>query len=83
MDRTEAYRQAEVARLNREAGTRAELEERYGQVFDTSELTELFEVYSFAAPYIFVRRKADGVEGTLEFQHMPRFYFNFIENPNR
>jgi hypothetical protein len=24
-----------------------------------------------------VRRKSDGVKGSLEFQHNPRFYFNF------
>ena len=25
-----------------------------------------------------VRRRADGVKGSLEFQHNPRFYFNFV-----
>lgn len=29
------------------------------------------------APLVVVRRKADGVKGSLEFQHNPRFYFNF------
>jgi hypothetical protein len=29
------------------------------------------------APLVVVRRKADGVKGSLEFQHMPRYYFGF------
>jgi len=29
------------------------------------------------APFIAVQRKSDGVKGSLEFQHQPRFYFNF------
>ena len=31
----------------------------------------------FVAPLIVVRRKSDGVRGSLEFQHDPRLYFNF------
>jgi hypothetical protein len=30
------------------------------------------------APFVVVRRKADGRKGSLEFQHHPRFYFNFM-----
>jgi hypothetical protein len=33
----------------------------------------------FAAPYVVVRRKSDGVKGSLEFTHHPRVYFNFQE----
>ena len=29
------------------------------------------------APYVVVRRNADGVKGSLEFQHEPRFYFKW------
>ena len=29
------------------------------------------------APFVVVRRKGDGKKGSLEFQHQPRFYFNF------
>lgn len=43
----------------------------------TDELIEQFEVRGFAAPFVVVRRKADGVEGSLEFTHSPRVYFNF------
>jgi hypothetical protein len=29
---------------------------------------------------VVVKRKSDGVVGSLEFQHHPRFYFNFAED---
>jgi hypothetical protein len=47
------------------------------QTWDTQQLQEDFEVKSFLAPYVLVRRKSDGVEGLLEFTHSPRLYFNF------
>ena len=59
---------------------RKELEKVYGQVWDTQELQRDFSVQGFLAPCVSVTRKSDGVKGTLEFQHMPRFYFNFIES---
>jgi hypothetical protein len=34
-------------------------------------------VIGFLAPFVVVRRKIDGVKGSLEFQHHPRFYFGF------
>jgi len=43
----------------------------------TAEMSELFTVHSFMAPFVIVTRKADGVKGTLEFTHSPRFYFGF------
>lgn len=56
---------------------RKELEEKYGRVWDTDELTEEFVVEGFLAPFVTVRRKEDGVRGSMKFTHMPRFYFNF------
>jgi hypothetical protein len=35
-------------------------------------------IIAFLAPLVVVRRKADGVKGSLEFQHRPRLYFNFV-----
>jgi hypothetical protein len=32
----------------------------------------------FLAPLVVVRRRADGVKGSLEFQDRPRIYFNFV-----
>jgi hypothetical protein len=61
--------------------TRAELETNHGKgnVFDTTELGEHFEVIGFAAPFVSVVRKSDGKKGSLLFQHSPRYYFDFIE----
>ncbi len=46
--------------------------------WDTAEATGLFEFLGFAAPFVLVRRRANGVRGTLEFTHQPRRYFNFV-----
>jgi hypothetical protein len=57
---------------------RKRLETQYGKVWDTAELSEDTEVLGFMAPYVVVRRRSDGRKGSLEFQHSPRFYFNFV-----
>jgi hypothetical protein len=44
----------------------------------TQELSNDFEVIGFMAPFVAVRRKSDGVKGSMEFTHNPRFYFNFV-----
>jgi len=46
--------------------------------WDTDAVREQFEVLGFAAPFVVVRRKSDGVKGSLEFTHSPRIYFNFV-----
>ena len=63
-----------------EDAERARLEAKYGQVWDTKQLQEDFAVTGFGAPYVVVTRKTDSVVGSLEFQHSPRYYFNFTEN---
>jgi hypothetical protein len=45
--------------------------------WSTAELQEDFEVLGFALGMCVVRRRADGVEGTLEFDHAPRVYRGF------
>jgi hypothetical protein len=80
IDPTEDARRALVAVINGQAAERAALEERYGQVWDTSELADDFEVLGFAAPFVVVRRKAGGKLGSLMFQHFPRYYFSFQED---
>ena len=77
-DPTEAARRERLAKINAEPGSREALEGQHGQVWDTQQLAQDFEVIGFLAPLVVVRRKADGVKGSLEFQHMPRFYFNFV-----
>jgi hypothetical protein len=57
---------------------RKRLEAQYGRVWDTDQLSQEFEVLGFMAPYVVVRRKSDGRKGSLAFQHLPRFYFNFV-----
>lgn len=59
--------------------TRIDLEARFGQVWDTKELQTDFTVVGFAAPFVVVIRKSDGVKGSLEFTHSPRFYYAFTE----
>ncbi len=76
-DPTEDARRALQARTNLEATERASLEERHGQVWDTSQLREDFEVHSFSAPFIVATRLSTGEKGSLMFQHGPRFYFSF------
>lgn len=76
-DAIEAIRRQRVDEINAEPGSREALEVQYGQVWDTDQLCEDFEAIGFMAPFIVVRRRTDGVKGSLEFQHSPRFYFNF------
>lgn len=76
-DPTEAKRREMVAEINAEPGSRLDLEARHGQVWNTSELQSEFEVIGFLAPLIVVRRRCDGIKGSLTFQHSPRFFFDF------
>ncbi len=75
-DLTEAFRRLRLAELNPGVG-RTELEQRYGTVLDPVELAAAYKVMRFMAPLVVVKRKADGRIGSLEFQHNPRFYFNW------
>ncbi|HEY7118885.1 MAG TPA: hypothetical protein VH475_20010 [Tepidisphaeraceae bacterium] len=73
----ETMRRAMTATVNASAATRDELAAAHGAVWDTAELQREFEVLGFAAPFVVVRRWADGRKGSLMFQHDPRFYFAF------
>jgi hypothetical protein len=77
IDPTEPIRRERLVEINAESGSREALEAQYGQVWDTEQLGQDFEVIGFMAPLVVVRRKDEGVKGSLEFQHHPRFYFNF------
>lgn len=79
MDETENIRRTMVAEINSNPNDRELLSQKYGQIWDTSEMSKDFEVLGFMAPYVVVVRQVDGVKGTLMFQHNPRFYFNFRE----
>ena len=78
-DETEALRRQRQAELN--VGlSRAELEGFYGKVWTTDELRAEFEVLAFLAPLVVVKSRADGSLGSFEFQHSPRFFFNYVKD---
>ena len=58
-DPTEATRRQLVAQINAVSGSREALEAQHGQVWDTSQLCDDFEVLGFAAPLVVVRRRAE------------------------
>jgi hypothetical protein len=62
----------DLGEINARPGTREYLETQHGQVWDTDQLREEFDVLGFAAPLIVVRRRSDGVKGSLMFQYSPR-----------
>jgi hypothetical protein len=76
-DETEAIRRQQLVEINARPGSREALEAQHGQVWDTRQLGQDFNVEGFMAPYVIVRRKADGQRGSLMFQHDPRYYFSF------
>jgi hypothetical protein len=76
-DPTETVRRNLQALLNSSEFTRAEVELRGVQCWDTQELSRDFVVDGFRAPFVVVTRKVDGVVGTLMFRHHPRLYFGF------
>ena len=78
IDETETMCRQRLAEINAEPGAREALETQHGQVWSPSEMSRDFEVIGFLAPHVVVRRLADGKKGSLEFQHNPRFYFNFM-----
>lgn len=78
IDRLESLRRLRLAEINREPADRESLQARYGEVWDTAELTDRFEVVEFLAPFVLVRRRLDQQLGSIEFQNQPRFFFNFV-----
>ena len=46
--------------------------------WNTKELQEDFEVIGFGAGMCVVKRKEDGVKGSLDFDHAPRVYYDFV-----
>lgn len=69
-DKTEAIRRELQAEINSSPVT-AE------KTWTTAELQAEFDVVGFAAPFVVVRRRVDGVKGSLAFKHSPRVYFDF------
>jgi ATP-dependent Zn protease len=76
-DPTESQRREMTHQINAVEGSRADLEAKHGQVWDTTQLQQEFEVLSFMAPFVVVRRRSDRAMGSVMFQTNPRFYFEF------
>ena len=76
-DPTESTRRQMLADINASPGSREALEAKHGQVWDTAQLQDDYEVIGFAAQLVAVRRKADAQKGSLMFQSSPRLYFRF------
>jgi hypothetical protein len=74
-DETEDIRRAMIEMCAPESDL-AKAKERW----DTEALARDFIVHGFLAPFVHVTRKADGVQGSLEFTHYPRWYFNFVRD---
>ncbi|NQS88501.1 hypothetical protein HQ584_01745 [Patescibacteria group bacterium] len=83
MDATENFRRAKVESINTEIKStdidseRIRLEEKYGEVWNTNEVSNAFEIVGFMAPYVVAINRETNIKGSLEFQDNPRFYFNF------
>ena len=63
--------------INESALEREALEKKWGEVWDTKQVQQVFKIHGFLAPFVSVTRLADGRKGALTFQHMPRYYFCF------
>jgi hypothetical protein len=79
-DPTEGIRILLATEINSNPDDRQTLEMKYGQVWNTEELSREFNVVGFFAPFVMVERKVDGARGSLTFQHHPRFYFDFCKS---
>jgi hypothetical protein len=76
-DETEPIRRQMVAEINANPGSREALQAKHGQVWDTGELQDDYQVLGFMAPFVVACRRSDGVRGSLMFQNSPRFYHSF------
>jgi hypothetical protein len=72
-------RRNELIRVNDRDLAKEALAKDYGEVLTTAETQEKYQILQFMAPYVLVTRLGDGKKGTLQFSHLPRYYFNFQE----
>ena len=63
-----------------EETARTDLSEKYGQVWNDSELLAEFAASIFDGPVLRVIRKSDGVRGAVAYIDKPRLYFAFVED---
>ena len=72
MDVTENARRELTKKINSLKADRENLEDKFGQVWNTEELTAEFEVQGFLAPFVVVIQKRS-VKGSMMFQDYPDF----------
>ena len=71
IDETETIRREMVADNQRRPWTRPDLEAKHGQVWDTANCKNDFEVIGFAAPFVVVKRRSDGSKGQSHVPEQP------------
>ena len=75
VDLTETTRRAMLASEEIQADL-----EKAVKHWDTDQLRAEFDVIGFLAPFVTVRRRADGKVGSMKFSHSPRVYFDWEED---
>jgi hypothetical protein len=73
-DDTEAVRREMIATGQPSADLAADPDRKW----TTAEMQAEFEVISFAAPLVVVRKRSTGELGSLKFVHSPRVYFAWL-----
>jgi hypothetical protein len=61
-----------------EEDAKADLQEKYGEVWNDAELVENFGVQFFDGGAVHVIRKDSGKSGTVAYLKKPRLYFSFV-----
>ena len=56
-DETETIRRLQLVEINAQPGSREALEAEHGQVWDTQQLRDEYQVEGYLAPFVVVRRK--------------------------
>ena len=77
--RADSIRRARQAQLNMSL-PRETLEALYGRVWTTEELKLEWNIVAYVAPLVLVKSRADESLGSFEFQHEPRYYFNYVRD---
>lgn len=64
------------------AERRKVLARQFNDVMTTAEMMEQYEAVGFGGGLVVVRRRSDGVLGSLQFDHSPRLYYGFLPHEN-
>lgn len=56
---------------------RRRLEKQYGQVWNSNEMHQEFEILKITGSGFVVERRADGKRGSMDYLPSPLFYFDF------